>query len=73
MGLRRRILDALGIHTDGGHHHGLLGLVVHHAPLDAGDVDGYLLPLGDLAEGGILAVQMRGGGHHDKELAAGRS
>ena len=66
-----RILHATGIHPDALNNHGGLGLVVHHIPLDAGDVDGYLLTLQHLAEGGILAIRVGSRSHHDKELAAG--
>ena len=71
VGLGSGILDALGIHPDGCHDHGLLGHIVHHVPLDTGNVNGHILTLGDLAEGGVLAVQMRSRSHHHKELAAG--
>ena len=43
---------------------GLLGHIVHHVPLDTGNVNGHILTLGDLAEGGVLAVQMRSRRYH---------
>ena len=48
----------------------LLGAVVHHAAVDAGNSDSGLGVLGNCAEGGVLSVQVGGGTDHDEELAA---
>ena len=69
--LRLGVLLPLGVHPDGADDLGLGGLVVHHVPGHPGHSHGGLHIFGDLPEGGVLAVQMGGGLHHDEELAAG--
>ena len=68
--LRFGILDAEGLDRDLLHHLGNPGLVVIIGAHGADVIDG-LNALDDLAEGGILPVQMGGVLMHDKELAAG--
>ena len=45
--------------------------LIHPVPVGADDGIGHLHALDDLAEGGVLAVQVGGLLHHDEELAAG--
>ena len=63
------------IHPEGLHGHGLDALIlqrlIHVVPLGIHDGIGHLHALDDLAERGILAVQMGSLLHHDEELAAG--
>ena len=64
------VIHAEGVHRDRLHFLGGLGLVV---PVGRGADDGVggLDALDNLAEGGVLAVQMGGLLHHDEKLAAG--
>ena len=64
------IIHAEGVHSDLGHALGHTGLVV---PVALGARDGvhHFDAFGNLAEGGVLAVQVGGNLVHDEELAAG--
>lgn len=65
-----RVSLAVGVHGDGGDLL-LLDGAVGHAGLGGGDGIHHVHAGRDLAEGGILAVQVLGIGVHDEELAAG--
>ena len=69
--VRLRVLHALGVHGDGLHHLGLLGLVGHHVPGLVGDAVHHVHAVHHAAEGGVLPIQMGRVLVHDKELAAG--
>ena len=65
------IFLALSINADGLDDLILLGTVVHHVAVHAGDCHSGLNILGDGTESGVLTIQMGSGIHHDEELAAG--
>ncbi len=69
--VRLRVLHALGVHGDGLHHLGLLGLVGDHVSGLGDDLVHHVHAVDDHAEGGVLPVQMGGVLMHDEELAAG--
>ena len=71
MLLRRGILHALRVHANGLDGLWLLRLIREHIAVDAGDVHRGLRVVRDLAERGILPVEVRRVRDHDEELAAG--